>query len=36
MNFTPNKYAFTKSDYFIKILNETNELLDKDLYTKII
>ncbi len=36
MNFTPNKYAFTKSHYFIKLLNETNELLDKDLYTKII
>jgi len=39
MNFTPNKYAFTKSDYFIKLLNEineTNEPLDKDLYIKIL
>jgi len=36
MNFTPTKYIFTKSDYFIKFLNELDESLDKDLYIKII
>ena len=35
MNSEPNKYAFTKSHYFINTLNE-NTSLDKDLYTKII
>ena len=35
MNSKPNKYAFTKSHYFINILNEDTSL-DKDLYIKII
>jgi hypothetical protein len=35
MNFTLNKYAFTTSNHFIKLLNE-HPLLDKELYIKIL
>jgi hypothetical protein len=35
MNYTPNKYAFTTSEHFIKLLNE-HSLLDKELYIKIL